>query len=77
MDILFLRHFAEGGQVVDACRVDERHLTHPDDTDLRTVAEACHDVLELGGNAEEVGTVDFIHFYAFGNDKVLFGSGRT
>ena len=55
-----------------AGRVDERNLAHADDPDLRTVVQHNHLFLELIGNAEEVGAVDFVDLNAVG-DGQMFG----
>ena len=59
-------------RVVYAGRVDERNLAHADDPDLRTVVQHNHLFLELIGNAEEVGAVDFVDLNAVG-DGQMFG----
>ncbi len=71
---LTLRHETEVGEVVDTRGIDERHLTHSDDADsglLPLMAQHTHDLLETVTGAEEVGTVDLIHFHALRNGEVL------
>ena len=70
--LFFLRHFTKAFQVMDTCGVDERNLAHTDDAYFGAVAELCHHFLELRCNAEEVRAVDFVHLYAFRDDKMLF-----
>lgn len=70
--IFLLRYAAEVREVMDARRVDEGDLSHTDDPHLCVVAELHHLFLEFVGDAEEVGTVDFIYFDASGDDEVLF-----
>ena len=70
--IFLLRYAAEVREVMDARRVDEGDLSHTDDPYLCVVAELHHLFLEFVGDAEEIGTVDFIYFDASGDDEVLF-----
>ena len=72
VDAFLVVHLDECLQVVDACRVDEGHFPHADDANLRLlVPDVLHQIVELVGNAEEVGAVDFIDCAAFGDDQML------
>ena len=71
LDTFFFRHLDEIGQVVHACRIDEGHLAHTDDTYLRTFFHAHHHLFELVGYTEEIRAIDFIHFHILGNRQVL------
>ena len=55
--------------------VDERHLTHADDTYFGSVAHLRHHFLELGGNAEEIRTIDFVYLHTLRDDKVFLACG--
>ena len=57
---------------MDACGVDEGHLTHTDDAHLRpSVPQCSHDFLKLVACAEEVGAIDFVDFHAIGDGEML------
>ena len=74
LDALTLRHETEVCEVVDACGVDKRHLTHADDTDTgfqTLMAQGTHDLLETVTGAEEVRAVDLIHLHTFGDREVF------
>ena len=72
LDALTLRHETEVGEVVDARRIDKGHLSHADDTHLRTLmAQGTHDLLEFITGTEEVRTVDLIDLHTLGNREVF------
>ncbi len=61
--------------------VDEGNFAHADDTDLRLLAHRMHDVVELAGDAEEEGPVDFVYLDPLGHlhlvvAVVALGVGR-
>ena len=70
-DAFLLRHRDEVLEVVHACGVDEGYTAHADDAHGGTFFHGRHDFLKLVGNAEEVGTIDFIHLHMLGNGQVL------
>ena len=71
LDVLLLTHKAEVLEVVQACRVDERHLTHAYDAHLGIVAEALHHLLGAVACPEEVRAIDFVYLHALRNGEVL------
>ena len=73
VDALLVVHLDEVGQVVDTRGVDEGNLTHTDNLHLRTAAgvEVQHQIVELVGDAEEVGAVDLVNGTALGDEEVL------
>ena len=62
--MLGVRHADEALEVVQAGGIHEGDFAHSDDADAGFVAHAVHDVVELVGDAEEEGAVDFIDFDA-------------
>ena len=61
---------------MNTCGVDERNLTHTDNTYLRTISQLSHGFFKFGSDTEEVRTVDFVYLYAFGNHQVFFVYGK-
>ena len=61
---------------MDTGRINERNLSHSNDTDFRAVFGLQHDFLKFVGNTEEVRAVDFVGFYVFWDDKMLFLTGN-
>ena len=61
----------EALEVVQARRVHEGHLAHPDDADAGLVAHALHDAVELVGDAEEEGAVDLVDLHATWDGEAL------
>ena len=71
-DALFVRALYEHGQVVHSGRIDERHLTHSDDTNrVFLTRHMRHDIVEFVGYTEEIRAVDLIDLHAFGDGQVL------
>ena len=64
-------HLAEIGEIVDACGVNKRHLAHPNNTHLGTVAKGSHDLLKLIASTKEIRTIDLIHLYTLGHGEML------
>ena len=60
---------------MDARRVDERNLPHPDHAHLGPVAELGHQLLELRCDAEEVRAVDLVYLDAPGDGQVFLVYG--
>ena len=53
-------------------RIDERHLTHTDDTDrVFLTAYMRHDIIEFIGDAEEIRTVDLIDLNTLRDGQML------
>ena len=62
LDTIALQAQVELLEVVNTRRIDERHLTHTDDTHLLlTTMGATADIVELVGNTEEVRTIYLIY----------------
>ena len=67
-----MRALDEHTQVVHRRRIDERHLTHTDNTDRVFLARYMrHDIVELIGYTEEIRAIDLIYLYAFRYRQVL------
>ncbi len=62
----------EALEVVQARRVHEGHLPHPDHADTGLVAHAHHDAVELVGDAEEERAVDLVDLHATRDGQFLF-----
>ena len=65
------RHPAQVGQVMNPRRVDERDFPHPDNADLRVVAERDHLFFEFVGDSEKEGPVDLVNLDSFRDDEVF------
>lgn len=70
-DTLLLTHQTHILEVMQTRGVDERNLTHSDDTHLRMFTITSHDILETVAGTEEVRTVDLIHLHVLRNGEVL------
>ena len=75
--LFLLRHLAKAFQIVDTRRVNKRNFTHADDAHFGAVAKLRHYFLKLCGDAEEIGTVDFVHFHAFRNNEMFLICGNV
>ncbi len=57
---------------MDARGVDERYLTHADDTDTGPLmVQSTHDLLETVTGTEEVRTVDLVDLHTLGDGEML------
>ena len=64
-------HQAEICEIVNTCRVNERHLPHPYYPHLWPVSECRHNIFETVACTKEIRTVDLVHLHTLGDDKVL------
>ena len=71
-DTLFVRTLNEHTQVMHGRRIDERHLTHTNDTDrVLLAAYMQHDLVEAVRDTEEIRAIDLIHLHALRDGQVL------